>query len=155
MSKKLKTKSQSMKKIILLLCVLIVISKWTSAQCNKKILWTATKEEFLDASGQVTHTDQDSVTVEVSDSSITINHNNNPQDQLTGTVKEPTCNWSVPFKDGKSSFKSDLTEASGDQHDGNFTIEGKDGQISILIELTDRGGMRIKLYVSKYEEKSS
>jgi hypothetical protein len=143
-----------MKKIALLLFALFIISKWSSAQCDKKILWTATKEEFLDANGNVTHADEDSVTLEVSNSGITINHNNNPQDQLTGTIKDVTCNWSEPFKNGKSSFKSDLTEVSGDEHNGNVTIEGKDGQVFITLELTDKGGMRIKLYVSKYEVKS-
>jgi len=143
-----------MKKIILLLFVVCIFSKSGNAQCNKRILWTATKEEFLDSNLQVTHTDQDSVTIEVSDSSIIINHNNNPNDQLNGTVKDISCNWSEPFKNGKSSFKSDLTEVSGDEHNGNFTIEGKDGQISIMIELTDKGGMRIRLYISKYEEKT-
>jgi hypothetical protein len=143
-----------MKKIIVILLVLTVVSKWSNAQCNKKILWTATKEEFLDANGQVTHADEDSVTLEVSDSGIIINHNNVPQDQLTGTMKEMVCNWSEPFKNGKTSFSSDITEVSGDEHNGIITIEGKDGQISILIELTDKGGMKIKLYVSKYEEKA-
>ena len=96
----------------------------------------------------------DSVTLEVSDSGITINHNNIPQDELKGTIKEINCNWSEPFKTGKTTFKSDLTEVSGDEHNGNFTIEGKDGQISVLMELTDKGGMKIKLYVNRYEEKS-
>jgi len=143
-----------MKKIILLVLVFVTVNKWSNAQCNKKILWTSTKEEFLDANGQVTHTDEDSVTLEVSDSGITINHNNIPQDELKGTIKEINCNWSEPFKTGKTTFKSDLTEVSGDEHNGNFTIEGKDGQISVLIELTDKGGMKIKLYVNRYEEKS-
>ena len=134
--------------------VFVTINKWSNAQCDKRILWTSTKEEFLDANGQVTHTDEDSVTLEVSDSGIVINHNNIPQDELKGTIKEINCNWSEPFKNGKTTFKSDLTEVSGDEHNGNFTIEGKDGQISVLIELTDKGGMRIKLYVNKYEEKS-
>jgi hypothetical protein len=143
-----------MKKIILLVLVFVTVNKWSNAQCNKKILWTSTKEEFLDANGQVTHTDEDSVTLEVSDSDITINHNNIPQDELKGTIKEINCNWSEPFKTGKTTFKSDLTEVSGDEHNGNFTIEGKDGQISVLMELTDKGGMKIKLYVNRYEEKS-
>jgi len=143
-----------MKKIILLVLVFATVNKWSNAQCNKKILWTSTKEEFLDANGQVTHTDEDSVTLEVSDSGITINHNNIPQDELKGTIKEINCNWSEPFKTGKTTFKSDLTEVSGDEHNGNFTIEGKDGQISVLMELTDKGGMKIKLYVNRYEEKS-
>ena len=143
-----------MKKIILLVLVFVTVNKWSNAQCNKKILLTSTKEEFLDANGQVTHTDEDSVTLEVSDSGITINHNNIPQDELKGTIKEINCNWSEPFKTGKTTFKSDLTEVSGDEHNGNFTIEGKDGQISVLIELTDKGGMKIKLYVNRYEEKS-
>jgi len=143
-----------MKKIILLVLVFVTVNKWSNAQCNKKILWTSTKEEFLDANGQVTHTDEDSVTLEVSDSGITINHNNIPQDELKGTIKEINCNWSEPFKTGKTTFKSDLTEVSGDEHNGNFTIEGKDGQISVLMELTDKGGMKIKLYINRYEEKS-
>jgi len=143
-----------MKKIILLVLVFVTVNKWSNAQCNKKILWTSTKEEFLDANGQVTHTDEDSVTLEVSDSGITINHNNIPQDELKGTIKEINCNWSEPFKTGETTFKSDLTEVSGDEHNGNFTIEGKDGQISVLMELTDKGGMKIKLYVNRYEEKS-
>jgi len=143
-----------MKKIILLVLVFVTVNKWSNAQCNKKILLTSTKEEFLDANGQVTHTDEDSVTLEVSDSGITINHNNIPQDELKGTIKEINCNWSEPFKTGKTTFKSDLTEVSGDEHNGNFTIEGKDGQISVLMELTDKGGMKIKLYVNRYEEKS-
>jgi len=143
-----------MKKIILLVLVFVTVNKWSNAQCNRKILWTSTKEEFLDANGQVTHTDEDSVTLEVSDSGITINHNNIPQDELKGTIKEINCNWSEPFKTGKTTFKSDLTEVSGDEHNGNFTIEGKDGQISVLMELTDKGGMKIKLYVNRYEEKS-
>jgi len=143
-----------MKKIILLVLVFVTVNKWSNAQCNKKILWTSTKEEFLDANGHVTHTDEDSVTLEVSDSGITINHNNIPQDELKGTIKEINCNWSEPFKTGKTTFKSDLTEVSGDEHNGNFTIEGKDGQISVLMELTDKGGMKIKLYVNRYEEKS-
>jgi phage regulator Rha-like protein len=143
-----------MKKIILLVLVFVTVNKWSNAQCNKKILWTSTKEEFLDANGQVTHTDEDSVTLEVSDSGITINHNNIPQDELKGTIKEINCNWSEPFKTGKTTFKSDLTEVRGDEHNGNFTIEGKDGQISVLMELTDKGGMKIKLYVNRYEEKS-
>jgi len=143
-----------MKKIILLVLVFVTVNKWSNAQCNKKILWTSTKEEFLDVNGQVTHTDEDSVTLEVSDSGITINHNNIPQDELKGTIKEINCNWSEPFKTGKTTFKSDLTEVSGDEHNGNFTIEGKDGQISVLMELTDKGGMKIKLYVNRYEEKS-
>jgi len=143
-----------MKKIILLVLVFATVNKWSNAQCNKKILLTSTKEEFLDANGQVTHTDEDSVTLEVSDSGITINHNNIPQDELKGTIKEINCNWSEPFKTGKTTFKSDLTEVSGDEHNGNFTIEGKDGQISVLMELTDKGGMKIKLYVNRYEEKS-
>jgi len=108
-----------MKKIILLVLVFVTVNKWSNAQCNKKILWTSTKEEFLDANGQVTHTDEDSVTLEVSDSGITINHNNIPQDELKGTIKEINCNWSEPFKTGKTTFKSDLTEVSGDEHNGN------------------------------------
>jgi hypothetical protein len=54
----------------------------------------------------------------------------------------------------KSGIKGELTEGHNDVHDAVITIEGKDGQVTITLELNDKPDMKIKAYVDKYEEKS-
>jgi hypothetical protein len=141
-----------MKKIILILFVLGMFSKWSSAQCEKKIVWTSVKEEFTDGNGNVQHTDADSVIVQTTKTDVYFNHNN--EDEMKGDIKEMSCNWSEPFKNAKTIIKSQLTEGHGDTHDAVITIEGKDGQITITLELNDKPDMKIKIYANKYEEKS-
>ncbi len=46
-----------------------------------------------------------------------------------------------------------MKEGQNDVHNGIITIEGKDGQISIIVEMMDHPDMKIKAYVDKYEEK--
>src|SRR5438105_2472783 len=106
-----------MKRIILLLFVLFIFTKWSNAQCGKKIMWTSVKEEFLDDSDKVQQAHEDSVIVETSDSAVLINHNNIPEDQLRGTVSEKSCDWKEPYKNGKTVIKTNLTEASGETND--------------------------------------
>ncbi len=140
-----------MKKISLLLFALFIFIKWSDAQCDKKVVWSSVKEEFLNDSGQVEHAGEDSVIIETSNTSVLVNHNNIPQDELKGTVTGISCDWKEPYKNGKTTIKTNLTEASGESNEGTITIEGKDGQISIILEVH---GKRIKIYVAKYEEKS-
>ena len=73
---------------------------------------------------------------------------------MKGNIKEMSCNWSEPYKNGKTVIKSELTEGHGDTHDAVITIEGKDGLITITLELNDKPDMKIKIYANKYEEKS-
>jgi len=46
-------KIKIMKKIILMLFVICIFSKWSNAQCDKKILWTSGNEEFTNGNGEV------------------------------------------------------------------------------------------------------
>jgi len=143
-----------MKKIILMLFVICIFSKWSNAQCDKKILWTSAKEEFTNGNGQVQKTEQDKVTFEISNTEIILNHNDDPNDEMKGTINELTCDWTEPYKTGKTIIKGRLTEGHNDVHDAVITIEGKNGQVIITLELNDKPDMKIKAYVDKYEEKS-
>lgn len=123
------------------------------AQCDKKVLWTSVKEEFTNGKDEIQKTEEDKVTVEVGKDDILFTHNDDPNDVMHGTIKEITCNWTEPYKNGKTIIKTELTEGQNDVHDGIITIEGKDGRIIITIEMTDHPDMKIKAYVDKYEEK--
>lgn len=143
-----------MKKIILLLAVICVFSTWSSAQCDKKILWTSGNQAFTNANGDVQKEEKDKITVEMDKATVVFNHNDDPNDVLQGKIKETTCNWTEPFKNGMTVIKAELTEGHGDVHDAIVTIEGKDGKVTITLQLNDKPDMKIKAYVDKYEEKN-
>ena len=85
-----------MKKIILMLFVICIFSKWSNAQCDKKILWTSGNEEFTNGNGEVQKKEQDKVTFEISKTEIILNHNDDPNDEMKGTINELTCDWTEP-----------------------------------------------------------
>lgn len=141
-----------MNKIFLTAMLLCTLTKWTYAQCDKKIVWTSMKEEWLNGKGELQHTDQDKVVIEMSRTGITLNHNDDPNDAMTGSIKDFTCNWTEPYKNGKTVIKSDLMEGHGDVHDAILTVEGKGGQITITLQLNDKPDMVIRMYPDHHEE---
>lgn len=143
-----------MKRIIVSLVLMCVFSQLANAQCDKKILWTSGKQDFTNSKGEVQRAMQDKVTVEVSSKGIIFNHNDDPNDKMEGTIKAASCNWTEAFKNGKTVIKTELSEGHGDIHDGTVTIEGKDGIVTITLELEDKPDMIIKVYVDKFEEQS-
>lgn len=143
-----------MKKIILMLFVVSVFMKQSHAQCDKKILWTSGKQAFTNSKDEVQSETKDKITVEVSNTAIIFNHNDDPNDVMKGTVKEVTCNWTDAFKNGKTVIKAELTEGHNDTHDAVVIIEGKDGLVTIILQLNDKPDMKIKAFADKYEEKN-
>ena len=144
-----------MKKSILLLLVIgAAFSTKSMAQCDKKIVYTSIKQDWLNSKDEVQKSDSDKVIVEVSKQSIVFNHNDDPKDEMKGDVTASDCNWTEAYKNGKTTMQAKLTEGHGDVHDANVTIEGKDGKMFIILELKDHPDMKIKAYVNKYEEKS-
>ncbi len=56
----------------------------------------------------------------------------------------------VPFKDGKTIFSTQLIDASGNRKSATVSIEGKDGEIVILVNITSFG-KTLKLIPDRYE----
>jgi hypothetical protein len=142
-----------MKKIVFVVFITLVFGKLSFGQCDKKITWQSTKSEFLDAAGKVQNTREDSLWIETGTKDITVNHANVAEDQLKGTIKEVACNWSEPFKNGKTIIKAAITDASGNGTDGVLTIEGKEGDITITLSMDNMQGKQIRIFVNKFQEK--
>ena len=145
-----------MKKIFFLILASFALGLVGMAQCDKKITWTASKGEFVDGSGNVEQTINEKIIVEMDKKQIVLKHNDKEDDALTGEIKELTCEWKDPYKNGKTSFKSQLAEPNGDIKNAVVTIEGIEGKILITVDVTDPSGSgdnkKIKIYVDSYKE---
>ena len=145
-----------MKKIFFLVVAVLTFGLIAVAQCDKKVTWTASKGEFVDASGNVEQTMNEKIVVEMDKKSIVLKHGDKEDDALTGEIKELTCEWKVPYKNGKTGFKSQLAEPNGDMKNAAITIEGIEGKIIITVDVTDPSGSgdnkKIKIYVDSYKE---
>jgi hypothetical protein len=142
-----------MKKLILSLLVFAAGSTIATAQCDKKVTFTSSKTEHLDDKGTLQDSQDEKTTVEFSKSAITVfTANDNDGQKMTGDVKSYTCDWSVPFKTGKTTLSVTLKRDNGDTRDFTVTIEGKDGKITLLAVSPDEPGRQIQLPGDKFEE---
>ncbi len=142
-----------MQHIILALALLLFTNLQTHAQCNKKVYWYASKAEMLDESGQVADTKEDAITLKMSKDSIMLGRQGDEGDDIKGAIKESTCDWKDAFKNGKSVIKTVVTSRDGDSTEATFTIEAKDGKITLVIEMDKMGKKSVRIPIDKYEEK--
>jgi len=143
-----------MKKTLFFLAITTLVSSCLFAQCDKKVTWTASKGEFLDEAGNLQDTKDVKVFIQTSRQEIIIVHSDDESDTLRGKVKEITCDWKEPFKNGKITLKTDLTERSGEYANSIITIEAKDTHITILLHIEQPDGrkMQIRIPIDSYKE---
>ncbi|HVW97807.1 MAG TPA: hypothetical protein VHA56_17690 [Mucilaginibacter sp.] len=138
-----------MKKIILTLTLLMAIGV-AFAQCDKAVVLNSSKTDHLDESGSVIRTVDETAEIVIDKSSVNISVNGDHK--ITATIKSNTCNWTVPYKEGKSVIKA-VADHNGEEKNITMTIEGKDGKVTLLFELEDEPGDRIKVGIDKFVEK--
>lgn len=141
-----------MKKIIFILLVL-VCSTTGFAQCDKILVLTSSKTDFLDASGTLKKSEEENTVIEIAKTEMTITPGGE-ENKMSGPVKSVVCNWKTAFKEGKTVIKAILTDRSGDAKDVTITIEGKDGKVTLLAEVDEMPDHKIKVTLDKFEEKT-
>lgn len=143
-----------MKQILLGMLLAIGIVTASKAQCDQALQLSSEKTNLLNASYEKQGSRDEKTVVDITATTITIALNGNPDDALTGKVKEVQCNWKVPFKEGKTVIKTDLVDPSGDTKDATITIEGKNGIITLLAEIKEHPDQKMQLEVNKFEPKA-
>ena len=139
-----------MKKIIFAILFLIAgIS--TYAQCDKRVIITSSKTEYLDKDGNVERSVDENSIVEFDNKEIIITPGDDPV--MKGTISSFTCDWKTPFKEGKTVLKTTLINGQGQNFGLTITIEGKEGKISFLAEIDEQPDRKIRIVVDKFEEK--
>jgi hypothetical protein len=137
-----------MKTITLMLALLIAGSTVSFAQCDQKVMLTTSKTDHLDASGAVTRTVDEKAVVTISKTELAINVND--EHKMTGAIKSNTCNWTVPFKEGKTVIKATLGDDQGNSKNVTITITGKDGKVTLLFESEDEPDDKIRVGIDKF-----
>jgi hypothetical protein len=140
-----------MKNIILAFAILLLTAVSASAQCDKKVKWQATKAEMLDTDGNVVDTKQGTIIIITDSKNVSLEIVENPSDKLEGTISDYSCEWKEAFKNGKTSFKTTLTNPNGETSTATFNIEGKDGKLTITLQLDRMNGKTIRIAVEKQE----
>lgn len=141
-----------MKQLILFCLAVTAFAFSANAQCDKTLRLTSSRTDYLNSTFQVQGGKDENVVIDITKTMFTITPNGNEDDAMRGKIKEMTCDWKVPFKEGKTIIKTDLQDASGDTKDAVITIEGKDGKITALLEAKGMPDRKLKLQVNKFEE---
>jgi hypothetical protein len=137
-----------MKKHAILFLLLVASGATAYAQCGKKLILNSVKTEYLDSTNTLQRSMDENTSIEIEDSVITIKPNDNT---ITGEIKSQTCNWSVPYKEGKTVLTT-LLKTNNDEINAILTIEGKDGVVTMLVEMTKDPNKKIRVTLTKFEE---
>ncbi len=140
-----------MKKIVIALGLMLLAGLHGISQCDKKIKWHATKADMLDAKGVLLDTKLASIIVETDSQKITVSFKESTEDGLDGTIKEKTCEWEDAFKNGKSVYHTNVN-IDGKTSNAIFTLEAKEGKVTILVDIEIMEGRKFLIYIDTYEE---
>jgi hypothetical protein len=120
------------------------------AQCDKNLVLTSSKTEYLNAGGVVQRTvDEDSV-IKISKSEVTIAPSGH--EVMTGSVTSTVCDWKEPFKTGKTTVEARFKDGNGAESSATISIEGNAGKIICLMKQKERPERTIRLNIDKFEE---
>ena len=120
------------------------------AQCDKNVVLTCSKTEYLNAEGVVQRTVDEECVINVSKSEVTIAPSGHAK--MTGSVTSNVCEWKQPFKVGKTTLEATFKNENGTTINATVTIEGKDGKITCLMKDKEKPDRVIRATVNKFEE---
>jgi len=136
-------------KTILIFFMLFITSLQGTSQCDKKVTWYGSKGDMLDASGSLLDTKIDSVFIETDPQKIMLRFKTD-ENALEGTVKGKTCDWKEPFKNGKTVYNASVNVEDRISN-AIFTIEARDGKITLLVVVEVMADKKFLIYIDKYE----
>lgn len=137
-------------KTILISFILFVTSLQAISQCDKKVIWYASKGDMFDAHGTRLDTREDSIFLETDPQKITLRFKSD-QNSLEGTVKEKTCDWKEPFRNGKTVYHTTVS-IDGRTSNAIFTVEAQDRKITLSLDIEDMKDKKFLIYIDRYEE---
>ena len=140
-----------MKKLVLTLTLLAALSVAAFAQCDKPVVLNSSKTDHIDPAGALIRTKDEAVVIEISKTEINVTVDGEPK--MKAAIKSNTCNWNVPFKEGKTVIHG-VNQRDGQDTPVTLTIEGKDGKVILLFQKDEAPDDRIRLAIDKFIEKT-
>ena len=137
------------KTTILALLLFVAGSTAAFAQCDKTVTLTSSTTNYLNNEGVVQRSKEENVIITLTKTDLTITPGDDHE--MTGKISSKTCDWKVPFKEGKTVVKALLTNGNGDDKHVTVTIEGKDGKVTLLFEAEESVGKKIQVVADRFE----
>lgn len=117
----------------------------TYAQCDKKVKFTSSKTDHVDAAGNISRTEDEEALVQIGKSTVSITVNG--ESKGVYGITSQTCDWKVPFKEGKTTIK-----AAREDMNISLVIEGKGGKVTAYFVAAGREDDGIRVTTTKFEE---
>lgn len=137
--------------MIVLVTVFVVSAIGTYAQCDKKNVVTASQTDYLDSTNNLQRSVPENSIVEFDNKEIIITPGDNPS--MRGTITSINCNWTTPYKNGKTVIKASFENPERGTMHLTINIAGKDGKIEFLAIIEEQPDRRIRITVDNFEEK--
>jgi hypothetical protein len=135
----------------LILFALLLSTTLSFGQCDKDVMLTSSKTEYLDGSGTVQRTENEQSTIEINKSQVIITPGNSNH-KMTGKVESAACNWSTAYQEGKTVIKAVFDDPSGESRHATLTTEGKAGMVTFLMEIAEMPDKKIRVSVNSFKE---
>lgn len=142
---------RSLKGVIGAFAMLLLSNSVGFAQCDKNLIITSSKTEYLNGQNVVQRFVDENSTVQIADSKIVITPGSGDR-KMVGTISSTDCDWKVPFKEGKSTIKAVFAEDKGEVRNVTLIIEGKDNKLTLLMELKETPDRKIRIQITEFKE---
>jgi hypothetical protein len=120
------------------------------AQCEKDVVLTCSKTEYLNAAGEVQRTVDETSEIKIGKKEVTISPSGH--DKMTGSITSTTCDWKEPFKQGKTTVEATFKDDNGSESAATIIIEGKAGKITCTMKDKKRPDRVIQVSVDTFKE---
>ena len=137
-----------MKSIILIAALILAGNVVVFSQCNKQVILTSSLTEYLDSNDVVERSVPEKTIIKIDKSTLSIAPGDDHE--MTGTINENKCDWSVPYKAGKSIIKATMTDEGGDKKNATLTIQGKDGKVTLVMQIAEMPGKKIRVNIDTF-----
>jgi hypothetical protein len=137
-----------MKKLVLL-GILLISSTIGFAQCDKDLILTSSKTEYLDSLGTFQRSVDEETVIKISKSKIVITPAKSSE--MVGNIESSNCDWKVAYKEGKTVSKV-LFEGPLESLHGTITTEGSNGKLTFLVELIEIPDTKIRVQLNTFQQ---
>lgn len=141
-----------MKKLLFLPILFLSVQFQSFAQCSEEVILSASKTEYLNGSGVLQRTVDESSTIELSKTKVVIKPGNADQ-VMTGTITSDTCNWKTPYTEGLTVIHATFEEPSGEPRHVTLKLEGVSGKVTFLMEIQEMPDKKIRVSIDKFAKK--
>ena len=138
-------------KIILAFVMLVATGLQAKSQCDKKVVWHASKVDMIDTKGNLLQNKEGMILFETDPQKLSLSFKESTEEGLEGMVKAKSCEWKEPFRNGKSNYNTTVT-IDGRSSNAIFTLEAKESKIVLTVEIEIMEGRKFQVYIDNYEE---